>query len=376
MPLQVSYKKQFVFFILLIVIFLATIEVLVNIWLYTIYRCDFEDNEIFKNVDPETNRKICIESLGYDTSERITWVQGTAVNPAKGGLDEKIVHFNSHGFRGVEFTKEKDENVYRLFTIGGSTTFGVGVLDNQTWPFYLQELYEQNNPSLTVEVINAGYPGKWSKPETILIKNQLLAFEPDLFIIYDGVNDLIKDTRDNPGASAKDWGKRWMEICEIGTQQGFDTIITLQPDVASGKKFLTKVEYKYKILSEGEKTMENYPLYIEQLDALKNKCSLTADLRSLFNDEKVAIFFDKAHTGPTGNQIIAQKFYSLSLPFVITASEKLDINSENETSSSIEINSKLLSNDANVFLDEFYHTLSDWLSLYKTPKIASIIFKD
>jgi len=128
-------------------------------------------------------------------------------------LDEKIVHINSHGFRGVEFTKEKDENVYRFFTLGGSTTFGVGLLDNQTWPFYLQELYEQNNPGLTVEVINAGFPGKWSKTETISIKNQLLAFEPDLFIIYDGANELHWESKDSPGASATEWGKRWMEIC-------------------------------------------------------------------------------------------------------------------------------------------------------------------
>ena len=96
------------------------------------------------------------------------------------------------------------------------------------------------------------------------------------------------------------------------------------------------------------------------------------DCESLTPEQNV----DRWHTGPTGNEIIAQKFYSLSLPFVITASEKLDFKSENETSSSIQINSKLLSNDANVFLDEFYHTLSNWISLYKTPKIASIIFKD
>jgi len=123
MGVRVSYKKQFVFMLMLFLTFLVVVEVLVNIWLYNFYRCDFEDNEIFKNVDPEINRKICIESLGYDTSERMTWVNGTTFDEAQGGLDEKIVHINSHGFRGVEFTKEKDENVYRFFTLGGSTNF-------------------------------------------------------------------------------------------------------------------------------------------------------------------------------------------------------------------------------------------------------------
>jgi len=376
MPVQVSYKKQFVFLLLLTVIFLVGVEVLVNIWLYNFYQCDFENNEIFKDADPQINRKICLESLEFDfTNTWLTKAEGT-YRIKEGSMDENLVNINSHGFRGPEFTEDKAENIYRIFTVGGSTTFGAGVLDNQTWPFYLQEFYDQSDLDFKVEIINAGWPGKWSRPETKMIKNQLLAFEPDLFIIYDGANEIPRKTRNTPEVSATEWGKSWMEICEMGTQQGFDTIITIQPEVTSGKKVLTVQEYESKIYSEGVKTLENYPLYIEQLDALKNKCSLTADLRSLFNDEKVAIFFDRWHTGPTGNQIIAQKFYSLSLPFVITASEKLDFNSENETSSSIEINSKLLSNDANVFLDEFYHTLSDWISLYKTPKIASIIFED
>jgi len=50
---------------MLLVTFLVIVEVIVNIWLYNFYRCDFEDNEIFKDMDSETKRNICIDSIGY-----------------------------------------------------------------------------------------------------------------------------------------------------------------------------------------------------------------------------------------------------------------------------------------------------------------------
>jgi len=64
MPVQVSYKKQFVLLFLLTLTFLVVVEVVVNIWLYYFYSCDFEDNEIFGNVDTQTKRKICLENIG------------------------------------------------------------------------------------------------------------------------------------------------------------------------------------------------------------------------------------------------------------------------------------------------------------------------
>jgi len=48
---------------MLLVTFLVIVEVIVNIWLYNFYRCDFEDNEIFKDMDSETKRNICIDSI-------------------------------------------------------------------------------------------------------------------------------------------------------------------------------------------------------------------------------------------------------------------------------------------------------------------------
>ena len=47
----------------MLIVLLGVIEAFANIWLYNIYRCEFEDNEIFKNEDPETKRKICLDNI-------------------------------------------------------------------------------------------------------------------------------------------------------------------------------------------------------------------------------------------------------------------------------------------------------------------------
>jgi hypothetical protein len=53
---------------------------------------------------------------------------------------KESVYLNSHGFRGQEIIKEKPDNTYRIFTVGGSTTHGLPlVTDNETWSYYLQK---------------------------------------------------------------------------------------------------------------------------------------------------------------------------------------------------------------------------------------------
>jgi len=384
LSLQVSYKKQFIFFVLLAVIFLIGVEVLVNIWLYTIYRCDFEDNEIFKDVDPQINRKVCLESIGYGfTKEKISMVNGTHTNAAlvngkmvwvADGLDENLVSINNDGYRGPDFTNTKQDNTFRIFAVGGSTTFGAGVLDNQTFPFYLQELYDDTNLGLKVEVINVGWIGKWSIQETALIKDDLINFEPNLFIIYDGWNDLIKEVFERvDGASALEFKERWIEICELGKQHGFDVIISLQPMAGTGKKVLTEQEYGKKIGSKNQLLFDVYLSYVEQLEALSEHCYLAVDLRGLFDNERGPIFFDQGHTGARGNHIIAQKFYSLSLPLVVKAMDNPDFNLDIDVVR--ESNTILISNDNDVIFEGFYLTTRDLISNYKTPRIFPLIFQ-
>ena len=49
------------------------------------------------------------------------------------------IEYNALGFRGPIFSEIKPPNTYRIFMVGGSTTFGNGVYDNETPPYVLQK---------------------------------------------------------------------------------------------------------------------------------------------------------------------------------------------------------------------------------------------
>ncbi len=371
MSVQVSYKNQFVLGIFLIIIFLVVIELVVNVWVYNFYRCDFEDDELFQNVNPEINRKICLESLGYGFAEqKLFRVKGTTHVDVEGGIDEKLVNINSYGFRGPEFTENKEENTYRIFTVGGSTTFGIGVIDNQTFPYYIQEFYDQNNFGSNIEVINAGWPGSTSIDETGLVKERLINFEPDLLIVMDPFNDAMREFYVD--FSAIQWKERWKEICELGEQHRFDTIIIIQPTVGAGKKLLTEQELKWVSKDKQVEVLEFYPSYIEELNDLKNHCSLTADFTNIFDHISEPIYYDKVHSGKKGNKIIAKEIYHLSLP-LIQDNEKIDFNENYEDA--FERKDPLTSNNFDHYLEEFNNILRSTFSQYKTPRVFSLIFQ-
>ncbi len=392
MSVQVSYKRQFIVYIFLLLIFLIVVELFANFWLYNIYRCEFEENEIFNTV-PEANRKLCLESLGYEfwavgegkqdfTNEKISGVEGTQWNDEWHKLDtENLVYINKYGFRGPEITKEKPENTYRIFTIGASTTFGSGVFDTQTYPFYLQLMYDEVDLDFDIEVINAGWPGVWSVKEADAIKEKYIDFEPDLFIVYDGGGEIMDMLHPNdPRATATHWKEIWIDICELGKQYDYETIITLQPFVGSGNKTLTTQEQHHKRIGGNVLDKNQYPAYVEQLKEINNHCSLTADLRGLFDNIKEPIFYDELHTGYRGNQIIAEKIYELSLPVVIKRAENL-VNDEDSSSSviygvssdTLEINDNIASENFDYNLEQLYSALKTILFPYKTPKVLDLI---
>jgi len=310
MQVQVSYIKQFIFFVILAVIFLIGIEVLVNFWWYFLYTCEFEKNELFDYLDKETKRQMCLESIDLQfTTKEVNRVKGIRqIN------NTEIFYINSEGFRGPEFSKEKPPNTYRIFAVGGSTTFGHGVFENQTFPFYLQKKFNEENLSINVEVINAGIGGAASDRETKMIKEKIIAYEPDLIMVFDGFNDLDMELKNDPNASHILWKERWLEICDLGKEYDFETIITLQPITGSGKKILTDQEYIAYQNVMRLKILEPYPLYVERLGELTEHCTITNDLRNLFDDVQEPIFFDKVHTGPQGNLIIANEFFVLAQP--------------------------------------------------------------
>jgi len=354
---QVSYKKQFLFGIMLLVVLLVVVEGFANIWWYQANVCAFENNELFEDLDKEAKRQLCLENFELQVTER-------GIEPNQ---KSRSIHINSEGFRGPEISKEKPDGTYRIFLVGGSTAFGSGVKDDETPSAHLQKLFEDAKLDFKVEVINAGIPGAWSYGEVKFVKERLMEYEPDLFIIYDGVNDLLHVS--HPQGGPEIWKERWLEVCNIGKEHGFDTIITIQPILGTGKRIPTDQENPYLLEMNNSGYFEPYPLFVEQLEELNIFCTATADLRGIFDNVKSTIFFDNAHLKSKGNAIVAEAFYKTSLPIVLEKSS--DITSVNgEVLKSQEKTDSIMSNlKNNLTLDDSVNTLRKLFLSYKTPRV-------
>ena len=97
---------------------------------------------------------------------------------------------NSLGYRGDEIGAKKPEGECRIVCLGGSTTYSTGVADyRDSYPAALErELNGRGYPN--VKVINAGCPG-WSSWESLVnLEFRVLDLDPDMIIVYHGVNDV------------------------------------------------------------------------------------------------------------------------------------------------------------------------------------------
>jgi lysophospholipase L1-like esterase len=103
------------------------------------------------------------------------------------GQSSESASINALGFRGRDFAVTKAPGVFRVVCLGESSTFGFRNGDEETYPFFLQKLFEHDN--LQAEVINAGFPYYNTGSILSLLKNEILSYEPDLITLYAAYND-------------------------------------------------------------------------------------------------------------------------------------------------------------------------------------------
>ncbi len=121
---------------------------------------------------------------------------------------------NSFGFRGAETTIKKPEGVYRIVTIGGSTTYTQGVKDwKKDFARQLERELRTAYNTEDIEVINAGLPGYSTWESLINLQINVLQLEPDLIIIYHAINDVqprLVNPKDYKGDNSGDI-RQWKE---------------------------------------------------------------------------------------------------------------------------------------------------------------------
>lgn len=103
------------------------------------------------------------------------------------------IRINSLGFRGDDFSPQKEANTFRVICMGESSTFGFFDRDQFTYPAILQELLRDPARGLSKhgEVINAGIPHIDSDNLIAMLREELIKYDPDLITIYAAYNDSV-----------------------------------------------------------------------------------------------------------------------------------------------------------------------------------------
>ena len=95
-------------------------------------------------------------------------------------------------FNRQSFAQPKAPNTYRIFTLGGSTTYGRPYDDNTSFSGWLRELLPAVDQSKNWEVINAGGIS-YASYRVAKLMEELIRYQPDLFIIYTGHNEFLEE---------------------------------------------------------------------------------------------------------------------------------------------------------------------------------------
>jgi lysophospholipase L1-like esterase len=116
---------------------------------------------------------------------------------------------NSLGLRCAEVPAARGDE-YRILSLGESTTFGIGVGDDETYSARLETLL-QGWRGRPVRVINAGVSAYSSTQSLLYLQGRGLRLEPDLVLFYHEINDYLP-------ASIRDTGLTELEVTRTDRQ--------------------------------------------------------------------------------------------------------------------------------------------------------------
>ena len=362
MSVQVSVKKQFVMGIVIILMFLAVVEGIVRGWEYFALGCNPSESDAYEDMNYFLVRQICLD---------VRFLQFTEPDVVSNKSDQHLgtINTNSYGIRGPEFPIDKPDNTYRIIIVGGSTTFGHGASsDDTTIPAFIQKKFNEQNMPMNIHVINAGVNSLYSFTEVYHIKNKLMKFDADLIINYGGANDAdlyipepkIKSAQEfeeeessfkfrnfpqyrtpfaifsiffaeqykeenfaekiNPTENVVPaWKNRWMDLCRDLNDKDVKIALFVQPGLGTGNKELTAGE-KHFVDGWAEHqftTLKNLAGFAEALPELSKHCDYVSDVRDIFDNYSIPIYWDQFHMTDGGNKIVADRLFEEIYPLVI-----------------------------------------------------------
>ena len=113
-------------------------------------------------------------------------VRDDAGNEVMRTAKSKLVWFNDQSF-----PKRKEKGVRRVFSLGGSTTYGHPYDDTTSFSGWMREYLPVADPSHRWEVINCGGIS-YASYRVAALMEELVQYEPDLFVVFSGHNEFLE----------------------------------------------------------------------------------------------------------------------------------------------------------------------------------------
>lgn len=184
---------------------------------------------------------------------------------------------NSIGARNPEFPVVKPAGIKRIVCVGDSYTFGWAMDDSQTYPAYLQDLFDKASQS--VSVINFGCNGHTILHEVELVKAYGLQLNPDYVLLQTSLNTDFREIDELeynlsymrfPGYNLI---KTFINKTAIGNIMIQHWNSQKVKDILYRRKQLKKEAVDFNIVSSvyaDDKSEKAFDMYVQKLDELVN----------------------------------------------------------------------------------------------------------
>lgn len=88
--------------------------------------------------------------------------------------------------------RDKPADGFRVFIFGGSAAAGLGYSPNVTFARHLERMLRDTYKNRTIEIVNLGIVALSSRQVSLLVKDVVANFSPDLVIVYSGNNEFLE----------------------------------------------------------------------------------------------------------------------------------------------------------------------------------------
>ena len=194
--------------------------------------------------------------------------QFTETTRADGSVILKTANNKRGLFNYQEFPKQKDSNSYRIFCMGGSTTYGRPYADRVSFCGWLRAYLKAAEPTRNWEVINAGGIS-FASYRVAKLMNELRNYQPDLFIVYSGQNEFLEERSYGDLADLPSW------VINLNATLSGTRIYTAMKDMidAVSSDSLASARQHYKLSGEVDEVLNHTvgPQSYHRDDALKQQ---------------------------------------------------------------------------------------------------------